>query len=119
MMVVLKEFDNMVEGSSPIKFFFLFFLSFLLSQRCKYFFVIYMFAEKTCLNVLCTCKATSLSKMAKLIWRYSDDARAIYCKRVQDCKEEKNMFLKRLSFGSKECTEVLKLDCASFLGQTS
>ena len=28
------------------------------------------------------------------------------------------MFLKRLSFGSKECIEVLKLECASFLGQT-
>ena len=33
--------------------------------------------KKTCFNVLCTCKATSLSKMAKLVWRYSDDARAI------------------------------------------
>ena len=42
--------------------------------------MIYMFAEKTtCFNVLCTCKATSLSKMAKLVWRYSDDARAITC----------------------------------------
>ena len=27
--------------------------------------------------------------------------------------------LKRLSFGSKGCTEELKLECASFLGQTS
>ena len=27
-----------------------------------------------------------------------------------------NMFLKRLSFGSKECTEELKLECAGFLG---
>ena len=27
------------------------------------------------------------------------------------------MFLKMLSFGSKECTEELKLECASFLGQ--
>ena len=33
--------------------------------------------KKTCFNVLCTCKATSLSKMAKLVWRYNDDARAI------------------------------------------
>ena len=30
-----------------------------------------------------------------------------------------NMFLKRLSFGGKECTEELKLECASFLDQTS
>ena len=29
------------------------------------------------------------------------------------------MLLKRLSCGSKECTEELKLECASFLGQTS
>ena len=37
--------------------------------------MIYMFAEKTCFNVLCSCKVTSLSKMAKLV--YSDDARVI------------------------------------------
>ena len=30
-----------------------------------------------------------------------------------------HMFLKRLSFESKECTEELKQECASFLGQTS
>ena len=30
-----------------------------------------------------------------------------------------NMFLKRLSFGSKECTNELKLECANFLDQTS
>ena len=30
-----------------------------------------------------------------------------------------NMFLKMLSFGSKECTKELKLECANFLGQTS
>ena len=27
--------------------------------------------------------------------------------------------LKRVSFGSKECTKELKLECAYFLGQTS
>ena len=37
-----------------------------------------MFAEKkSCFDVLCTSKATSLSKMARLVWRYSDDAGAI------------------------------------------
>ena len=55
-------------------------------------------------------------------WRslYGDTAtmQELLLKRVQDCKEEKNMFLKRLSFGSKECTVGLKLECASFLGQT-
>ena len=39
--VVLKELNNKVEGSSPIKNFFGG-----LSQRCRIFFVIYMFAEK-------------------------------------------------------------------------
>ena len=29
------------------------------------------------------------------------------------------MFLKRLSFGNKECTKELKLECANFLGQTN
>ena len=43
--VVPRETDNKVEGSSPIKFFFIF----LLSQTCRKFFVIYMFAEKACL----------------------------------------------------------------------
>ena len=33
--------------------------------------------KKTCSNVLFTCKATSLSKIAKLVWRCSDDAKAI------------------------------------------
>ena len=36
-----------------------------------------MFAEKNMFDVLCTCKATSLSKMARLVWRYSDNAGAI------------------------------------------
>ena len=38
--------------------------------------MIYMFAEKACFDVFCTCKATSLSKTAKFLWRYSDNARA-------------------------------------------
>ena len=52
--------------------------------------MIYMFAEKkTCFDVFCTCKATSLSKMAKLVWRYSDDARAIIENVYKFCMEEK------------------------------
>ena len=85
--VVLKESENNVEGLSPrlrvrapIKLFFFFY--FLLSQRSRKCFAIYMFAEKACFDVLCTCKATSLSKMARLVWRYSDDAGAII-ERVQ------------------------------------
>ena len=40
-------------------------------------------------DVLCTCKATSLSKMAKLVWGYSDDARAIIENEYKFCMEEK------------------------------
>ena len=73
--VVLRETDNKVKGSSPSKTFFIFLyfhfylfiiFFFLLSQICRKFFVIYVFAEKSMFDVLCTCKATSLSKMAKL-----------------------------------------------------
>ena len=63
--VLLKEFDKKVEGSTPVKPFFFF----LLSQRCRIFLMITCLQKKTCFDVLCTCKATSLSKMAKLVWR--------------------------------------------------
>ena len=86
--VVLRETDNKVEGSSPRKPLFYFFI-FLLSQICRNFFVICMFAEKSMFDVLCTCKATSLSKMAKLVWGYSDDARAIIENVYKFCMEEK------------------------------
>ena len=48
-----------------------------------------MFAEKSMFDVLCTCKATSLSKMAKLVWEYSDDARAIIENVYKFCMKEK------------------------------
>ena len=70
--VVLKESENKVEGSSPSEtFFFIFYV--LLSQRRRKCLAMYMFAEKK-IDVLCTSKATSLSKLAKLVWRYSEDA---------------------------------------------
>ena len=37
---------------------------------------------------------------------------------VTSCSEVKYV-LKRVSFGSKDCTKELKLECAYFLGQTS
>ena len=37
---------------------------------------------------------------------------------VTSCSEVKYV-LKRVSFGSKECTKELKLECAYFLGQTN
>ena len=97
--VVLKESENKVEGlrpslrvRDPVKPFFIFYL--LLSQRSWEFFAIYMFAEKACFDVLCTCKATSLSKMARLVWRYSDDAGAIIENVHKFCMEEKKSELK-------------------------
>ena len=45
----------------------------MLSQRSRIFFSIYMFAEKTCFDILCTCKATSLSKWRGL-YMYGDTA---------------------------------------------
>ena len=57
-------------------------------------FVIYMFAERACFEVFCTCKATSLSKMAKLVWRYSDNAGAIIENVYKYCMEEKKSGVK-------------------------
>ena len=37
---------------------------------------------------------------------------------ITSCSEVKYV-LKRVSFGSKDCTKELKLECAYFLGQTS
>ena len=67
--VVLKEFDNKVEGSSFSKTFFLFF-SFAFANMQE-FFEIYMFAEKACFDVLCTCM-----RLHSVKWRslYGDTA---------------------------------------------
>ena len=52
--------------------------------------MIYMFAEKGMFfYVLCTCKATSLSKMAKLVLRYSVNARAFIENVYKFCMEQK------------------------------
>ena len=40
-------------------------------------------------DVLCTCKATSLSTMAKIVWGYSDDAGAIIGNVYTFCTMEK------------------------------
>ena len=37
---------------------------------------------------------------------------------ITSCSEVKYV-LKKLSFGSKECTKELKLECANYLGMTS
>ena len=54
-----------------------------------------MFAEKqTCFGVLCTCKATSLSKTVRLVWGYSDNAGAIIENVYKFCMEEKKSGMK-------------------------
>ena len=50
--------------------------------------------KKACTGVLCTCKATSLSKMARLVLRYSDDAGAIIENVYKFCMEEKKSGMK-------------------------
>ena len=45
-----------------------------------------------CFDILCTCKATSLSKMAKLVWRYSDNARATIENVCKFCMEQKKVW---------------------------
>ena len=81
--VLLKQSENKVEGSSPSK---TFFFIFSISQRSQKFLAIYMFAEKM---LWCTCKTISISKMARLVWRYSDDAGAIIENVYKLCVEEK------------------------------
>ena len=78
--VALKVSEHKVEGSSPSKtFFFTFFYFFAFAKMQVIFRDLHVCKKKHVLqcNVLCTCKATSLSKMVKLVWRCSDDARAI------------------------------------------
>ena len=53
-----------------------------------------MFPEKTCFHELCTCRATSLSKMTKHVWRYSDDAGAIIETVYKFCMEQKKSGMK-------------------------
>ena len=97
--VVLKESENKFEGLSqrlrvrvPVKPFFIFY--FLLSQRSRSFSRFTCLQKKACSDVLCTCKATSLSKMARLVLRYSDDAGAIIENVYKFCMEEKKSGMK-------------------------
>ena len=80
---LLKEIDNKVEGSSPSKKKFLAF-----AKMQNFLCDLHVCRKKTCFDVICTCKATSLSKMAKLVWRYRDDARATIENVYKFCKEQ-------------------------------
>ena len=43
----------------------------------------------------------------------------VICEKFRDYLYGSKYVLKRVSFGSKDCTKELKLECAYFLGQTS
>ena len=99
--VVLKESENKVEGFSPrlrvrapAKPFFYFFLFFCFRKEAGNFSRFTCLQKKACFVVLCTCKATSLSKIARFVWRYSDDAGAIIENVYKFCMEEKKSGMK-------------------------
>ena len=50
--------------------------------------------KKSCFDVLCTSKATSVSKIARFVWRYSDDAGANIENVYKFCMEEKKSGMK-------------------------
>ena len=88
------EPNTRLRVSSPSKTFFFFFVChfFLFPKDAGKFRVLYICRKKACFDVLSTCKATSLSKMAKLVWRYSDDAGAIIETVNKFCMEEKEVW---------------------------
>ena len=88
-----KVEDYKVEGSSPSETLFIHFLFFVFAKLQESF-VFTCLQTKNCFDELCTCKATSLSKIAKHVWRYSDDAGAIIENVYKFCMEEKKSGMK-------------------------
>ena len=68
----------------------------MLSQRSRKFSRFTCLQKNACFDIICTYKATSLSKMARLVWRYSDDAGAIIKNVYKFCMEEKKSGMKLL-----------------------
>ena len=79
---------DVLSGSlrAPVKLFY--FL--LLQKRRNFFRDLHVCRKKACFDVLCTCKATLLSKMARL----SDDVGAIIENLYKFCMEEKKSGMK-------------------------
>ena len=50
--------------------------------------------KKSCFDALCTCKTTSVSKIARFVYRYKDDAGAIIENVYKFCIEEKKSGMK-------------------------
>ena len=76
----------------PVKFFLSFIFCF--RKEAGNFSRFTCLQKKTCFDVLCTCKATSLSKKTRLVWRYSDDAGAIIENVYKFCMEENKSGMK-------------------------
>ena len=99
--VVLKESEYKVEGLSPrlrvrdpVKLFF-YFLFFAFAKKQEMLSDVHVCRKKqTFFDVLCTCKALSLSKMARLVWRYSDGAGAIIENVYKFCMEKNKSGMK-------------------------
>ena len=96
---ITVESENEVEGLSPwlkvrapVKPFFIFIFCF--RKEAGNISRFTCLQKKVCFDVLCTCKATSLNKMARLVWRYSDDAGAIIENVYKFCVEEKKSGMK-------------------------
>ena len=99
--VVLKESEIKVEGLSPrlkvrapVKPFFIYFFFLCFRKGAGYFLRLTCLQKIACFDVLCTCKATTLSKIARLVGRYSDDAGAIIENVYKFCTEEKKSGMK-------------------------
>ena len=87
-----KNLKTKLKVRDPVKLFLIFY--FLFRKEAGNFSRFTCLQKKTCFNVLCTCKATSPSKMARLVWRYSDDAGAIIENVYKFCMEEKKSGMK-------------------------
>ena len=68
--MLLKNLITTLRVGAPVK------PSFFAFSKMQIFLRFTCLQKKACFDVIYTCKATSLSKMAKLVWRYSYDARA-------------------------------------------
>ena len=78
---------------APVKLFFYFFI-FGFRKEAEIFSRFTCLQIKACFDVLCRGKATSLSTLARLVWRYSDDAGAIIENVYKFCMEEKKSGMK-------------------------
>ena len=84
-----KDLKTKLRVRAPVKLFFYF------AKKQENFRDLHVCRKnKTCFDVLCTCKATSLSKMARLVWRYSDDTGSVIENVYKFCMEEKKSGMK-------------------------